>query len=93
MTPRDRKYLDFVRSLPCCICGTKAEAHHAGRHYTGVKPSDYTAIPLCHPHHMELHRIGHIQFQGKHQTSLPREIASCLHLYVSGERLELPVKS
>lgn len=51
-TPRDPKYLDFVRTFDCVDCGWPAqlgfiEAHHV---YTGgmsIKCSDYDTVPLC----------------------------------------------
>jgi Protein of unknown function (DUF968) len=52
---RDKKYLDFIRSLPCLICGAAgSEAHHEARegHGTmGGKPGDDRTIPLCVNHH------------------------------------------
>lgn len=52
---RSKKYLSFIRSKPCCICGNKAEAHHVRRLYfgsgTAIKSHDYCTIPLyraCH---------------------------------------------
>ncbi len=49
--PIDPKYLAWVRTLPCVVCGKRAEAHHAGDHGMGQKPPDRTAIPLCRFHH------------------------------------------
>lgn len=64
---RDPKYLEFVRTLPCCAphvpefvvltqpCG-QSEAHHAGndRGY-GQKCSDHDTIPLCRTAHAHWH--------------------------------------
>ena len=66
---RDEKHLDFIRSLPCCICGddTATEAAHIrtaslenGKPHTGMaeKPSDKWALPLCGKHHREQHAFG-----------------------------------
>jgi len=50
-------HLAFVRSLPCVVCGGKAEAHHLNRAVdgkpkgTGRKNEDRWAIPLCPQHH------------------------------------------
>jgi len=65
----DKRHLDFVRSLPCCICGedTTVEAAHIrtgsiphGKRSTGLqeKPSDKWAVPLCGKHHREQHAAG-----------------------------------
>jgi hypothetical protein len=66
---RDNKHLDYIRSLPCCICGddTATEAAHIrtgslenGKLHTGMaeKPSDRWAVPLCGKHHREQHAFG-----------------------------------
>jgi len=48
---RSEKYLNFVRSKPCLICGKKSQAHHVRRQYwgagTSIKPHDYVTINLC----------------------------------------------
>lgn len=62
-------YLDFIRSLPCCICldNTSTEAAHirfgdrrAGKRPTGMgeRPDDKWTIPLCGVHHREQHTRG-----------------------------------
>jgi hypothetical protein len=50
---RDPKYLKFVRSLPCCRCGSPAEPHHIFGSYGSLKTSDYGAVPLCRNHHQD----------------------------------------
>ena len=55
------KYLAHIRTLPCLVCQQPAEAHHLmiiGRRGMGMKTEDKYAVPLCHPHHMELHMMG-----------------------------------
>jgi len=65
----DKRHLDFIRSLPCCICGdnTTTEAAHIrtgslqhGKRSTGMqeKPSDKWTVPLCGKHHREQHNTG-----------------------------------
>jgi hypothetical protein len=68
--PREKnaKHLDYIRSLPCCICGgIDTEAAHIrtaslehGKLHTGMaeKPSDKWAVPLCNRHHREQHDFG-----------------------------------
>jgi hypothetical protein len=58
---RDKKYLAWIRTLPCavrtCSWHTKQvwvypiEAAHSGAHGISQKASDYSAIPLCSWHH------------------------------------------
>ena len=66
---RDEKHLQYIRSLPCCICGddTTTEAAHIrsgsinhGKSSTGMaeKPNDSWCVPLCGKHHREQHAFG-----------------------------------
>lgn len=56
-----KKYLDFVRTLPCINCGKypPSEAHHIKGigHFSGVsmKASDILTMPLCTGCHRFLH--------------------------------------
>lgn len=56
----DRKYLDWVKTLPCCGCDAPADdPHHLhGRGFKGMatKTPDYFTIPLCRTCHDNLHR-------------------------------------
>ena len=51
---RDRKYLSWIRTLPCAACGTthQVEAAHTGSD-GGMrqKASDTSCVPLCHDCH------------------------------------------
>jgi len=49
---RSERYLAFVRSLPCCVCGGKADsAHHVIAMYNlsgmGLKAPDSFVMPVC----------------------------------------------
>lgn len=48
-TPRDKKYLKWIRSCPCFECGTRFEvqAHHIETGGVSLKCSDYLTVPLC----------------------------------------------
>ena len=54
------KYLQWVKSQPCCVCGATADdAHHIigyGQGGIGTKAHDLFTIPLCRVHHSELHK-------------------------------------
>src|SRR6185312_7145833 len=74
---RNMKHLDFIRSLPCCICkdDISTEAAHIrtasldlGKRETGraEKPSDKWAIPLCNKHHREQHSMNEMMFWSKY---------------------------
>jgi hypothetical protein len=69
---KDNKHLDYIRSLPCCICGgIDTEAAHIrtaslehGKQHTGMaeKPSDKWTVPLCNRHHREQHSMNEMDF-------------------------------
>ena len=62
---KSKKYLDYIRSLPCCICGgidteaahirTSSLAHEKTHTGMGEKPSDIWVLPLCNRHHRAQH--------------------------------------
>ena len=57
-TPRDAKYLKWIRTQACTLCShPQVEAHHTTSGGMGLKGSDYEAIPLCHNCHMQLHSV------------------------------------
>jgi hypothetical protein len=77
---RDNKHLDYIRSLPCCICGddTTVEAAHIraasiidGKPHTGMaeKPSDKWTLPLCGEHHREQHTMRELVFWAKYKIN------------------------
>ena len=59
---RDKAHLSKVRGQPCLICADPmTSAHHlmfTDHPAMSLKVSDYNTVPLCHNHHMELHRHG-----------------------------------
>ena len=48
-------YMDFVRTLPCCLagpdCSGPIEADHAGERAGFRRAGDTSCIPLCRAHH------------------------------------------
>jgi hypothetical protein len=70
MRLRSEKYLDFIRSLPCCVCHNdiETEACHVrfgdpgvGKPITGmgIKPDDAGwTVPMCGGHHRDQHSMG-----------------------------------
>ncbi len=60
MCLRDPKYLAWLRSRPCTFCGklSPSEVSHHGPHGIGIKASDHSALPSCHPCHHRWHCKG-----------------------------------
>ena len=59
MRRENKKYLKWVRTLPCCHCGAPSEAHHligVGMGIMGSRASDIHAVPLCRSCHTEVHK-------------------------------------
>jgi hypothetical protein len=82
MSPqRNWKYLAFIRSLPCAVCGTNRyiEAAHTGSRGLGQKSSDFSAIPLCVEDHRtgpcSYHRLGPRKFAEVHRLDIPALVA------------------
>lgn len=61
---RDTDYLNYIRDLPCIICGKqhRSDAHHIRDTRTAgeaIKSPDWYALPLCHDCHMTIaHGVG-----------------------------------
>ena len=71
----DEPYLDYIRTLPCVVCGRPAEAAHLstgnrfyGHHGRGTaqRAADRWAMPLCPYHHRNgryaQHKMGEKPF-------------------------------
>ena len=79
MSPhRDPKYLAWIRTLPCLVCGStwRIEASHTGPHGMAQKSPDRSCIPLCAKHHRaandSYHKLGPKAFEEKHRLNLRR---------------------
>ena len=70
---KNDRHLDFVRSLPCLVCGNNVETEAAhirsgelaiGKRAAGgaEKPSDCWTVPLCGRHHREQHAMNERAF-------------------------------
>jgi hypothetical protein len=74
---RNPRYLAWIRTQPCCVCGSKKfiEASHTGPHGIGQKSPDTSAIPLCAKHHRNgtdsYHRLGPRKFSKTHNLDIP----------------------
>ena len=80
--PVQRQHTAFVRSLPCCICGSRKQvesahvrspsaAHGKQETGTGQRPEDIWTVPLCRAHHQDAtdaqHRLGEAAFWSRHR--------------------------
>lgn len=71
---RSPKHLEFVRSLPCCVClnpeSVAAHIRIGTDGGMGLKPSDFYTVPLCHACHTKQHNKGERTFWGDIQQAL-----------------------
>lgn len=94
--PRQKNngHLDFIRGLPCCVCGdnTSTEAAHVrmpdptiAKPLTGIaiKPDDKFTVPLCGRHHRAQHQTKERMFWDWWGTD-PVKLALALYA-VSGD--------
>lgn len=83
-------HLDFLRGLPCCVCGdpTSTEAAHlrfaaepikrqVGK---GERPDDWWCVPLCGRCHRRQHDEGEARFWGLNKQ---RAMLIALSLFVN----------
>ena len=85
-TPRDKKYLEFIRSKACCLCAFPAEPHHeSGLGSSGgmsLKCSDHHTVPLCRFHHDHRDKLGFVSFWEIHNRDVKRLIIDYLSEYI-----------
>ena len=59
---RSESYIAYIKEFSCLVCNSPiVSAHHHGSHGMSEKTDDYRCLPLCHKHHMELHRTGELK--------------------------------
>lgn len=73
-TFRSKRYMDFVKTLDCCVssagCGGEIAAHHTETGGMGIKGSDLSCIPLCGIHHAFYHNSGKITFASYYNINI-----------------------
>ena len=90
-TPRNARYLRWIRSLPCAVCGSlPSEAAHTGSNGgMKLKASDYSCIPLCHDHHTaaadSIHRLGKAEFECRHDLDIKALVKRLNRLWFHAE--------
>jgi hypothetical protein len=73
---RSARYLAWIRTLPCLVCGRTAgvKAAHTGPHGIAQKSADNSAVPLCARHHRtgrdSYHKLGARGFEQHHGLDL-----------------------
>jgi hypothetical protein len=78
---RNPRYLAWIRTLPCVVCGATRgiEASHTGPHGLGQKSPDSSAIPLCARHHRtgkdSYHKLGPRKFAEAHNVDIPAVVS------------------
>jgi hypothetical protein len=80
----DEDYLFFIRNLPCLVsneeCFGIVHAHHHDR--KSQLGSDYSAVPLCHKHHIGgVHLMGVESFSRRYLIDFEAQIKRLLILY------------
>jgi hypothetical protein len=85
---RSEPYMALVRQLPCAVCDAPgpSDPHHphgVGYRGSGTKAPDIWCIPLCHPHHMELH-ADRVAWEEKYGEQFEFVVVTVAHLWVKG---------
>ena len=90
-TPRDIPYRHWLTEQICCRCyrppseNLSVAAAHYGKHGTGIKASDYDALPLCVWCHGKEHAGVRTFWDGVDRKELVREHRE-RYLWVVGEK-------
>ncbi len=85
-TYRSAKYLKFIRSKPCLVCGSKSVPHHESEGFynsgMGMKPPDTQCLPLCIEHHAERHRIPAQEFYDNYNIDFKVKMVNLLTEFI-----------
>ena len=83
---KSKPYLDYIRKQSCIICQqSETDAHHVrikNNAGTGIKPSDFYAVPLCRLHHLESHHYGRNTFFERHGVDIFEELFKMVSRYL-----------
>ena len=70
-TIRDKNYLKYIREQPCVVTRRNGVvAHHLESGMVGSKGDDWITVPLTPEMHQELHQVGWLSFEAKHNVNL-----------------------
>jgi hypothetical protein len=88
-TARSWRYLAWIRSLPCVVCGAPSEAAHTGNAGMSIKASDFSAVPICPDHHTaaadSYHKLGKHAFEVRHNVNLAKLVKRLNSLWFDPE--------
>lgn len=87
---KDKAYIEWIRSLNCCITGSRgpSDPHHIpklGESGMGTKTDDRRAIPLRHDVHVEYHNLGRLSFAAKYNLDYEYVIKKLNAIYESSK--------
>lgn len=67
--------LDFIRRMPCLVCGNQSQAHHVKTRGAGGR-DEFNTVPLCVNHHtgpQGVHFLGRMTFERTFNVNLQAE--------------------
>jgi hypothetical protein len=83
---RSESHKRFIRSLPCLVCGRRAEPAHVGPHAMKQKASDFSVVPLCREHHRN-HKFALDQGRRKFEAYFGINLNAVIHGLTQKPRL------
>ena len=80
----DEKYENWLRTLPCVVCGHPDSVVHHNWHR---RKNSYTAMPLCVNHHTHgndaYHKLEHREFERRHNVVIGWVIINLQSYYLA----------
>jgi len=72
-------YENWVRTLPCLVCGINpVDCHHVDH----ARRNAYMSVPLCRVCHSEYHQHERAAFEKNHKINLDWEMLKLLMTYI-----------
>lgn len=64
---QNRKFLDYIKELPCCVCGAwPSDPSHIRSKGAGGPDEFFNVVPKCRKCHTEYHQYGITKFIEKY---------------------------
>lgn len=90
---RNRKHLDWLKTLPCTACGRgpcdPAHIRIGGNGGTSLKPGDDNAVPLCRDCHTKQH--GGERSFWRDKLDRARDLANGLYVITGQDEMAIPM--
>jgi len=77
-----KQYIEFIKQIPCLVCGNPDVDPHHSMHTKGSGGSDLMCLPLCRREHANYHSWGLTKFEENHDIDIRDAMLRLLETYI-----------